>query len=154
MKIILTGDGSSVTLLRMLMIRLQRVGRTHEPTFRLVLTESTNSTKSGRFLDILGSYDPRSNKSEFNADKIKTWMGKGAKVSDTVHNLLISQKIISGKKINVLPRKSPPKKEEGEKAGETGVIQSTSEEIKAEEEVVEDGITKEVEAEATEELKK
>lgn len=96
----------------MLMIRLQRVGRKHEPTFRLVLTESQNSTKSGRFLDILGSYDPRTDKPVFNAEKIKEWMGKGAKVTDTVHNLLINEKILSGKKINVLPRKSPPKKDE------------------------------------------
>lgn len=95
----------------MLRIRLQRVGRKHEPTFRLVLTESTNSTKSGRFLEILGSYDPRTDKPQFNADKIKEWISKGARVTDTVHNLLINQKIISGKKINVLPRKSPPKEE-------------------------------------------
>lgn len=99
----------------MLRIRLQRTGRKHEPTFRLVLTESTNSTKSGRFLDILGSYDPRGKKVQFNAEKIKEWVGKGARVTDTVHNLLINQNIISGKKINVLPKKTPPvveKKEE------------------------------------------
>ncbi len=99
----------------MLRIRLQRTGRKHEPTFRLVLTESTNSTKSGKFLDVLGSYDPRSKKGQFNAEKIKEWIGKGARVTDTVHNLLINQNIISGKKINVLPKKTPPvveKKEE------------------------------------------
>jgi small subunit ribosomal protein S16 len=64
----------------MLRIRLQRTGRKHEPTFRLVLTESTNSTKSGKFLDILGSYDPRTDKPQFNAEKIKEWMKKGATV--------------------------------------------------------------------------
>jgi ribosomal protein S16 len=37
----------------MLKIRLQRVGRKHEPTFRVVLTDSQNSTKSGRMLEIL-----------------------------------------------------------------------------------------------------
>ena len=43
----------------MLKIRLQRVGRKHEPAFRLVLTDSKNSTKSGKFLEVLGSHDFR-----------------------------------------------------------------------------------------------
>ena len=82
----------------MLKIRLQRVGRTHEPAYRLVLTDSKNSTKSGRYLESLGSYDARrGEKSEFKADKIKAWIGKGAQLSGTVHNLLISKKIIEGK---------------------------------------------------------
>ena len=97
------------------MIRLQRVGRKHEPTFRVVLTDSRNSTKSGKFLQVLGNYDPRS-KGEFkiDAEQAKHWISKGAQVSDTLHNLLIDKKIIQGKKINVLPRKSPIKKEGAE----------------------------------------
>jgi len=109
----------------MLIIRLQRTGRKHEPTFRVVLTDSKNSTKSGKFLDILGSYDPRDkNVTVLKADKIKEWISKGAKVSDTVHNLLITHKIIEGKKKNVLPKKNPIIKEtpenqvEGQKAEE------------------------------------
>ena len=85
------------------------MGRKHEPVFRLVVTESTNSTKSGKFLEVIGSYDPRRDQPQFNAERIKEWMSKGAKVTDTVHNLLITQKIISGKKINVLPKKTVPK---------------------------------------------
>jgi len=93
----------------MLMIRLQRVGRKHEPTFRLVLTDSKNSTKSGKYLEVLGSYDPRlDNKVEqFKLAKIKHWMSKGARLSDTVHNFLVTKKAISGKKINALPKKRP-----------------------------------------------
>lgn len=90
------------------MIRLQRVGRKHEPVFRLVLTDSQNSTKSGKFLEILGNYDSRKNDGvEFNNDKIKYWISKGAQLSITVHNLLINRKVIEGKKINALPRKTP-----------------------------------------------
>jgi small subunit ribosomal protein S16 len=96
----------------MLKIRLQRVGRKHEPTFRVVLTDSKNSTKSGRFHEILGSYDPRKKTEVFAGDRIKEWMGKGAQLSGTVHNLLVSHKIIEGKKINVLPKKSPVVDEE------------------------------------------
>ena len=43
----------------MLMIRLQRVGRKNEPVFRVVLTDSKNGPKSGKFLEVLGSYDSR-----------------------------------------------------------------------------------------------
>lgn len=101
----------------MLKIRLQRVGRKHEPTFRLVLTDSKNSAKSGRYLEVLGSHDPRAkDKTVVNADRIKHHISKGAQMSETVHNMLISMKIISGKKINVLPKKSPIKKEEEKKS--------------------------------------
>lgn len=97
----------------MLKIRLQRVGRKHEPTFRVVLTDSQNSTKSGKFLEVLGSHDPRHKEmTALDADKIKYWMSKGAKVTDTMHNMLVSKKIIDGKKINVLPKKTVEKKEE------------------------------------------
>ncbi len=90
----------------MLKIRLQRVGRKHEPSFRLVLTDSKNSTKSGRYLETLGNYDARrGEKSEFKNDRITYWVSKGAQLSGTVHNLLIDKKVVSGKKINVLPLK-------------------------------------------------
>lgn len=99
----------------MLKIRLQRVGRKHEPTFRLVLSDSKNSPKSGKTLETLGAYDSRrGEKAEFKNDRIKHWMGMGAQLSGTVHNLLVSRKIIDGKKINVLPKKKPIAKEGGE----------------------------------------
>lgn len=90
----------------MLKIRLQRVGRKHEPSFRLVLTDSKNSTKSGKYLENLGSYDARrGEKSEFKGERITYWVSKGAQLSGTVHNLLIDKKIVTGKKVNVLPLK-------------------------------------------------
>lgn len=104
----------------MLKIRLQRVGRKHEPTFRLVLTDSKNSPKSGRTLETLGAYDSRrGDKAEFNNDRIKYWMGQGAQVSETVHNLLVDKKVISGKKVNVLPKKKPIVKEGAAEAAAT-----------------------------------
>ena len=96
----------------MLKIRLQRTGRNHENTFRLVLTDSKNSTKSGRFLEVLGNHDFRNTNTTINAERVNYLISKGAKTTNTVHNLLLAQKIVTGKKINVLPRKSPPKKEE------------------------------------------
>lgn len=95
----------------MLMIRLQRVGRKNIPTFRVVLTDKRNSTKSGKYLEALGAYDPRQGGiKQFKADKIKYWISQGAKPSGTLWNLLVNEKIIKGKKINVLPGKSSLKK--------------------------------------------
>lgn len=91
----------------MLKIRLQRVGRKHAPTFRVVLTDSKNSTKSGRMLEVLGSHDPRHKEmTALDTDRIKHWISKGAQISDTMHNMLISKKVIEGKKINVLPKRT------------------------------------------------
>ncbi len=121
----------------MLKIRLQRVGRKHEPTFRVVLTDSKNSPKSGRFLDVLGSYDPRKKGEVFNGDKIKHWMSHGAQLSDTLRNLLITHKVIEGKKKNVLPKKSPVVDEEKlaqEKAAAEEALRKAEEEKKAKEE--------------------
>ncbi len=108
---LLTSGGLSATIYDMLKIRLQRTGRNHETTFRLVLTDSKNSTKSGRFLEVLGNHDFRNDKTAINAERVNFLISKGAKTTNTVHNLLLAQKVITGKKINVLPRKSPPKVE-------------------------------------------
>ena len=96
----------------MLIIRLQRVGKKNEPTFRIVLTDSKNSSKTGKFLEILGNYDARNkNETKVDANRVKELMANGAQLSDTIRNFLIGKKIIEGKKVNVLPRKSPIKKE-------------------------------------------
>lgn len=101
----------------MLKIRLQRVGRKHEPKFRLVVTDSKHGPKSGKFLEIIGSFDSRiENKIEqFDTDRIKHWISKGAQVSKTVHNFLVHNKVIAGMKVNKLPKKTPVKKEEEKK---------------------------------------
>ena len=47
-----------------------------------------------------------------NAERIKYWISKGAQPSGTVHNYLVNERIIAGKKINVLPRRRPIKKDQ------------------------------------------
>ena len=126
----------------MLMIRLQRVGRKHEPVFRLVLTDSKNGPKSGKFLEILGNFDARrGEKAEFKIDRVKHWMANGAKLSETVHNILVERKAIDGKKINVLPKKSPII---SEKATEEPKAKVASEEPKEENIVEAEKSTEEV----------
>jgi len=103
----------SGNLSRMLSIRLQRVGRKHEPSFRVVLTDSKNGPKSGKYLKNLGWYDTRLNNKvdQLDIEQIKHFMSKGAKLSLTLHNFLVGQKAITGKKLNALPKKTPIKKE-------------------------------------------
>ena len=96
----------------MLTIRLQRRGRKNDPSFRVILVESKRAAKTGNYMEMLGSYDARTDRVDLKPERILHWMKEGATVSDTVHNLLISQKIIEGKKRNVLPKKTVPKKEE------------------------------------------
>lgn len=88
-------------------MRLQRIGRKNNPTYRVIVTDSRNAAKRGRSVDLLGSYDPKAGKFEIDAEKAKHWISKGVQLSDTVHNFLVSKKVIEGKKKNVLPRKSP-----------------------------------------------
>ncbi len=116
----------------MLKIRLQRIGRKHEPVFRLVLTDSKNSTKSGKFLEILGNYDSRNGESAvFKNDRITHWIAQGAQASDTVHNLLVTRKVIAGKKINALPKKKPIVKEGAEVASAPAQATAPQSEVEA-----------------------
>jgi small subunit ribosomal protein S16 len=100
----------------MLKIRLQRIGRKNDPAFRAVLTDSKNSTKSGKFLEILGTYNPKTKEKKWQAERIKYWMSQGAKLSETLHNFLVGEEIIIGKKVNVLPKKKPTGKRKELKA--------------------------------------
>ncbi|MDP2648741.1 MAG: 30S ribosomal protein S16 [bacterium] len=96
----------------MLKIRMQRTGRLNMPSYRIVVVEHTAGPKGGRFLEKVGAYNPKTKERTLNEERVKYWMSVGAKPSDTVHNMLVTLGIIDAKKINVLPKKSPPKKEE------------------------------------------
>lgn len=98
--------------LEMITIRLSRVGRKNDPSFRVIVVDSKKKPKTGSYLEMVGSYDPRADRVELKNERILHWMQNGATVSETVHNLLVSKKVIDAKKINVLPRKTVPKKEE------------------------------------------
>ena len=104
----------------MLKIRLQRTGRINQPSYRIIVTEHTRPAKTGDFVEQLGTYNPTTKARTLKEDRVKYWLSVGAKASGTMHNMLFSMGIISGKKINVLPRKSPPKKEPaaGQSSGE------------------------------------
>ena len=100
------------------MMRLQRVGRRNDPSYRIVVTDKRTGPKSDKHVDRLGSYNPKMNHVQLDVEKAKEWLAKGVQPSDTLHNILVSQKVIEGKKINVLPKKSPIIDEEAIKKAE------------------------------------
>lgn len=100
----------------MLKIRLQRFGRKNNPAFRVVLTDSKNATKSGKFIKVLGNYDLKQNAFTVDKEEVLKRIKEGAQVSDTVHNFLVKQEIIEGVKRNNLPRKSATTKRKDSKA--------------------------------------
>ncbi len=77
-----------------LTIRLARIGKKKKPFYRVVVIERTRS-RDGRTVDAVGTYDPLKKPAEIklNVERIKHWLGHGAKPSDTVRSFLRLQKI-------------------------------------------------------------
>ena len=70
-------------------IRLTRMGAKSKPYYRIVAAD-TDYPRDGRFLEILGNYDPKRNPVIINLkeDRVRNWLAKGAKATVTVSNLL------------------------------------------------------------------
>ncbi len=70
-------------------IRLRRIGRKKQPSYRVVVTDSAKP-RGGEYLDTVGFYNPRQQPAELRLDleKVDTWVGKGAGMSDTVSSLV------------------------------------------------------------------
>ncbi|OFV97393.1 MAG: 30S ribosomal protein S16 [Acidobacteria bacterium RIFCSPLOWO2_12_FULL_54_10] len=73
----------------MLVIRLARMGAKKKPHYRVVVIEKTRP-RDGRFVEILGHYDPRKNPADFqmNAERVQYWLQQGAQPSDTVRSFI------------------------------------------------------------------
>jgi len=84
----------------MLALKLKRIGKKHQASFRLIVIEK-RSKLVGKYAEDLGWYNPREDKMEFNKERVSYWIKNGAQPTDTVHNLLITAGIIEGKKIAV-----------------------------------------------------
>ena len=70
-------------------LRLMRMGKTKQPTYRVVAADSHNA-RDGRFIEILGTYEPRQDPSRINVDndKIVSWLQKGAQPTETVAKII------------------------------------------------------------------
>jgi small subunit ribosomal protein S16 len=73
----------------MLSIRLRRVGTTKKPHYRVVVADSRD-WRDGRFVEVLGHYDPRQEPAvvKIDSERAQFWLGKGARPSETVRSLL------------------------------------------------------------------
>ncbi len=72
----------------MVRIRLRRVGSAHQPHYRVVVADK-ESPRDGRFIEIVGSYNPRTHPGtiEFNEDRIFYWLSVGAQPTESVEKL-------------------------------------------------------------------
>ena len=77
-------------------IRLTRMGAKSKPFYRIVAAD-TDSPRDGKFLEILGNYDPKKNPAEITVkeDRVRDWLAKGAKATLTVSNILKTKGIES-----------------------------------------------------------
>jgi len=98
----------------MLVIRFLRVGKKNQPSFKIVVTDKRESSTTGRSVEEVGFWNPSTKEKVLRQERIKYWLSVGAKPSPTVFNLLVSEKIIEGKKIAVHKKakmKEKPKEE-------------------------------------------
>lgn len=92
-------------------IRLRRTGAKKQPSYRFVVAD-TRSPRDGRFLEIIGHYNPRRSPVEVVVDeeKVKHWLGKGAQPSGTAARLLADKGLYDKSKVPV--RKARTRKKE------------------------------------------
>jgi len=94
-------------------IRLTRMGDKKSPFYRVIVADS-RSPRDGKFIDVIGTYDPLTNPAtvKLDAEKAKTWLNNGAQPTDTVRALFVNSGVLEpGKK---QPAKSCVKKKKKE----------------------------------------
>jgi small subunit ribosomal protein S16 len=103
----------NVFTIGMLAIKFQRVGRRHQPAFRVVVAEK-RSKRDGPPVEDLGFYNPLTKEGTLKKERLQHWLTVGAQPTVGVHNLLVRFGVTPGPKIAVKLR--PKKKEEAAKA--------------------------------------
>lgn len=96
----------------MLTIRLLRIGKKHQPSYKIVVTDKRRAPAGGRFVEEIGNYDPKTKTRNIKKDRAQYWISVGAQPSDTVHNMLVSDKVIDQPKRKIFFVKPEPKAEE------------------------------------------
>jgi small subunit ribosomal protein S16 len=93
-------------------IRLRRVGRKKQPSYRLVVADSA-TPRDGAYLDTVGFYNPRTSPAQLSVDmeKVEFWLGRGADVTETVASLLRKARRGGDAKVALVQRAAPPEAE-------------------------------------------
>lgn len=86
----------------MLTIRLLRTGKKNQPSYKVVVTDRHNPPKGGKFVEEVGFYNPKTKEKKFNKDRIVYWLSVGAQASDTIHNMLVGEKVIDEPKRKII----------------------------------------------------
>ncbi len=122
----------------MLVLRLTRTGKAHEPHYRIVVQEK-RSKLTGKAVDQIGHYHPATTKElVIDAEKAKLWLSRGAQASDTVTNLLVRAGVLGeDKKVHNFFTPVVPEVVEEAPIAEEPTEEVAPEEAPAEETVVE-----------------
>jgi small subunit ribosomal protein S16 len=77
-------------------LRLMRMGKTKQPTYRLVAADS-RAPRDGRFIEVVGSYDPRhaDRRVTLKADRVSQWLKQGAQPTDRVKRILEGEGLLT-----------------------------------------------------------
>lgn len=81
----------------MLAIKFKKIGKKHQPSFRIVVAEK-RSKLTGRYIEDLGWLNPESKESGIKKERAEHWLKMGAQPTDTVYNLFVKNNVIKGKK--------------------------------------------------------
>lgn len=92
----------------MLAIKLKRIGKKHQASFRVIVSEK-RSKVGGRYVEDLGWSNPRTDKINLKKDRVEHWLKVGAQPTDTVHNLLVKSGMTAGPKRPVHKKKKVEK---------------------------------------------
>ena len=119
----------------MLAIKLQRIGKKHQPSYRVVVAEKRSKLDSPPVED-LGSYNPDSKNLHVKKDRAHYWIQAGAQPTVTVHNLLVKSGIVEGKPVAIkMPKavaKPPVAEKAPEEASAAGAAEAAAPEAEAE----------------------
>lgn len=114
----------------MLAIRFNRIGKKDQAAFRIVLQEKTKAP-GRKHVEMLGSYEPHMKQVVLKKERILYWLGQGAQASDSVHNLLVKEGVVTESK-RAIKMEKPAVKEEPVSEAEAPVAEETAVEEVAE----------------------
>ena len=115
----------------MITIRLKRVGKKNQPSYRVIVTDKNLGGPKGKAIEYLGWYSPLTKKYSLKKERISYWLSQGAQTSDSLYNLLVKDGIITGKKkvIKIKPSKKAKEEKKPEDLIEAETSQEVTEEI-------------------------
>lgn len=109
------------------MIRFQRIGRKNDPAFRIAVLDKASGPKAGKYVDLVGTYNPKTKAVTLKPDAIKKWMAQGAQASPSLHNLLVKEGVIDAPKTASVVSKGNLEKNIAKKAAEEEAAKAKAE---------------------------